>query len=126
MNSVTQEEANGSECNIKFVKYLLEPVKNLFGNRVFANVSEGSEMSLSWTRAALHPTTGVLVRCRRGAADTEESHEDGRRDGKDVATSPGTPGAPDTGTGRRDPPWSPCPGPQGSCPTWISDSGPLL
>ena len=38
--------------------------------------------------------TGVLVRDRRGAADAEEEpREDGGGDGRDAATSLGTPGA---------------------------------
>ena len=42
---------------------------------------------------------------RKRDTDTEEQpHEDGGRDGREAATSPGTPGAPDDGRGRRDPP----------------------
>lgn len=51
-------------------------------------------------RVALRPMTGVLGRDRRGDADTE----DGGRDQRDAATSLGTPGAPDAGRGRTDPP----------------------
>lgn len=40
--------------------------------------------------------TGVLIGDRGGDADAEEEpREDGGRDGRDVASSPGTPGAPD-------------------------------
>lgn len=54
----------------------------LFGNRVFADViREGAEMSSSWELIS------VLIRDRRGDADTEEkSGEDGGCDGRDEAT----------------------------------------
>ena len=69
---------------------------------------------------ALRPTTGVLVRDRRGHADAEEEPcEDGGGDGIDAATRLGTSGAPDTGRGRKDPPWSLWT--SVVLPTWSSD-----
>ena len=52
-------------------------------------------MRSPWRRVALHPMTGPSKRQKRRDPDTEEKpREDGGRDGREVATSPGTPGAP--------------------------------
>ena len=65
--------------------------------------------------------TGVLARDRRGDTDTEEkSREDGGRHLRDTATRQRTPGAPEVGRGRKDPPLESWDRPQ-PCPTRISD-----
>lgn len=69
----------------------------------------------------MSPTASVLVGHRRRPADAEDKpREDGGRDGRGAATSPGTPGAPEAGRGRKDPPVELLEGAQ-SCPAWISD-----
>ena len=89
-------------------------------------------MSPSWVRVALTPMAAVLVGDRRGDTDTEEKpREDRGRGEEDGPTSPGTPGAPEAGRGRKDRLLEPleglwsCPlGSQWSCPAWISDFWP--
>lgn len=83
--------------------------RNLFGNQFFADVmSERFEMSLSWMRVALNAMTGVFRRDRRGDTETQTQKrspcEDRCRDRWYVATSPGTPGAPETRRGKKDHP----------------------
>ena len=53
-------------------------------------------MTSPWNiQLVLNPVMGVLIRDRRGDTDTEEKlREDGGRDGRDAATSPGMPGVP--------------------------------
>ena len=66
--------------------------------------------------------TTVPIKVRTGGTDTEgKPQEEGRRHGRDAATSPGTPGAPEAGRGSKDPPLEPQEGAQ-PCPAWISDS----
>ena len=73
------------------------------------------DAATKYHETALNPMTGVLLR----DTDTEKKpREDGRTDGTDVTTSPGTPGAPDAGRGRKDPPWNFW---REHSPAWISD-----
>lgn len=50
-------------------------------------------------QVALNPRIGVFIRSRRDTDTEEKPHEDGGREGTDVATSPGTPAAPEAGGG---------------------------
>ena len=61
-----------------------------------------------------------LVRDKRRETDIEnKTHEDEGRHGREEATSPGTPGVPETGKSRKDPILEPLEGPQ-PCSTLIS------
>ena len=68
----------------------------------------------------------MLLRDPRGETQTRREPCEGRRtDGRDAATSPGPPGGPEAGRGRKDPPLEPLEGAQ-PCPTWISVVLPCL
>ena len=68
-------------------------------------------------RWALNPVTGVLNKKRK---DTQrgDGHVTGGRDWRAAATSPGSPGSPETGTGGKNPPFQPLEG-VWLCDTWI-------
>ena len=69
--------------------------RTISGKRVFVYVVKDLEVRSSWVRVALNPIERVLMRDNRGETDTEEKpREDRGRDGRDAATSLGTPGAP--------------------------------
>ena len=69
------------------------------------------------------PQSNWQVPCKRqkkGVTGTEDKlHEDRGRDGREQATSPGTPGGPEAGKGRKDPILELLKGPQ-PCTTLIS------
>ena len=80
--------------------------KTVSGKRVFKDTLKDVEVRSSWVWVALNPI-GLQVPCKRqkkGDTDTEDKlQEDRGRDGREEATSPGTPGAPEAGKSRKDP-----------------------
>ena len=80
------------------------------------------ELTPLWMRVALNPMTGVLIRDREEIETQKRSHvrTEAEMGGGVMATSPGTPGAPEAGKGRKDPLLEHQEGAQ-PCLTWISD-----
>lgn len=109
---------------------------NLFGHRVLAHLIKRRIWEELIPNQGGPKSNGRCLCKRQSRRDTDtekEPHEDKDRDGRDVATSPGTPGAPVAGKGGRTFPWSfgtehgpDPPVSQWPWPTWISDSAPLL
>ena len=107
-------------------------------------------MSSSCMRVGPESNDRCPCKSQKRDTDTEKPCEGGGRDGREAATSPGMPGAPEAGRGRKDPPlaasresvilppWisvvlplldlssSVLPGSQWPCPAWISAALPCL
>ena len=80
------------------------------GKRVFVDVVKDIKVRSSRVRVTFNTTDRVLLRDKE---DTVEEPLKGRaRDGREGTTSPGTPGAPEAGKGRKDPILEPLEGPQ--------------
>ena len=78
--------------------------KIISGKRVLVDAFKDVEVRSSWVWVALNPINRFLVRDKRREKDTENKlHEGEGRDGREGATSPGTPGVQETGKSRKNP-----------------------
>ena len=92
--------------------------KTISGKRVFVDAFKDGEVRSSWVWVALNPISRFLVRDKRRETDIEnKTYEDEGRHGREEATSPGTPGVPETGKSTKDPILEPL----DACITLISD-----